>query len=225
MLPHWKTELWGAWGVLPTWRELALWLHSSLSASGGDSRYIFTEKPLSLPSCLCACSHPSPMTCNKNHRASLSGTGAVFSPMEEMALYTKHNTNCVPETYLLVQEPHEATKVFVLVSSPCEPQTHKWGPQRKVVSGERGGPTKNPYDLNVVIWYKDGGTGACLKMVQKAGKRRRSVLKRTERKEHENGRDLGFAKAWRRPLPFSLLGLSESYNSWGTYRKADRTTD
>lgn len=28
VLLHWKIELWGAQGVLPTWRKLALWLHS-----------------------------------------------------------------------------------------------------------------------------------------------------------------------------------------------------
>lgn len=90
----------------------------SLSGSGGDSRCIFTaENPLNLPSCLCACSHPFPMTCNKNLGASLSGTGAVFSLMEEMVLYTKHNT-CATETYLVVQEPHKATKRFLLMSSP-----------------------------------------------------------------------------------------------------------
>lgn len=47
----------------------------------------------------------------------------------------------------------------------------------------------------MVIWYKDGGAGACQKVAQKAGKRRRSVLKRAERKEHKKAKGLGFAKA------------------------------
>lgn len=44
-------------------------------------------------------------------------------------------------------------------------------------------------------------------MVQQAGKRR-SVLKRGERKEHKTGQGLALAKARRKPLCFSLLGLS-----------------
>lgn len=69
------------------------------------------------------------------------------------------------------------------------------GTEKSCFYRERGTPTNIPNALNMVIWYKGGGTGACQKMVQKAGKRQRSVLKRTEKKEHKKGKGLGFAKA------------------------------
>lgn len=95
----------------------------SLSGSAGDSRFVFTAKnPLNLPSWPGTCSHPSPVTGNKSHRASLSGTGAVFALVKEMVLYTKHST-CVTETYLVVQEPHETTKGLLLMSSPWSSPT------------------------------------------------------------------------------------------------------
>lgn len=42
VLLHWKAELWGARGVSPTWRELALWLHS-IFLGLGETADIFSQ--------------------------------------------------------------------------------------------------------------------------------------------------------------------------------------
>lgn len=122
VLLHWKTQLWGAWGVLPTWRELVLWLHSVFLGLG-EIADLFSQLKTHW-----TCLHgyvlaaiPLLWQAIKATEPACQAQGLCLHSWE-MVLCTKHST-CITETYQAVQEPHETTKGFLLMSSPWSSPT------------------------------------------------------------------------------------------------------
>lgn len=141
VLLHWKTELWGAWGVLPTWRELALCLHSVFLGLGETADlfsqlkthwncingYVLAAIPLlwqaikaTEPVCQAQglCFH-----WRKRWFSTLSTTHVLLKPI-----------------WLCKSHMKQPKGSYSWVLLGAHPQTQMKA-QRKVVSGERGRPT------------------------------------------------------------------------------------
>lgn len=140
VLLHWKTELWGTWGILPTWRELALWLHSVFLGLGETAdvfsqlrthwtclhAYVLAVIPFLWhaiktlePACQAQglCFHWW-----KRWFSTLSTTHVLLKPIW---LYKSH-----------IKQP-KGSYLWVLLGA--DPQTHKWRHREKLfLEGEEG---------------------------------------------------------------------------------------